>query len=212
MSGKLETPALILQMKSQLNSLTKTERRVADYIIDHPDDVIYLSVAGLAEKSETSDATVIRTCKKLGMTSYQEFKVTLAQSIAVPLKTLNEDIEEGDSIETVVNKVFESTIHTLKLTRDILKIPVIEQAADALYSARCIYIFGMGNSSAVGADLHHKMLRLGLPAIAEADSHLQRIAVATLVREGDVVFAISHSGSSKDVVDTAGMAKKKGAT
>jgi len=203
-------PALIMKMKALRPSLSKSEDRVVAYIIEHPEEVVYLSVSGLAEKSGVSDATVVRTCRKIGMSGYQDLKVTLAQDIVTPLQSIHEEITETDSDSVVMEKVFQSTIHTLKFTHDTIRIEAISQAVALICASKHIAIFGLGNSDSIAIDAMHKFMRLGIDAYAYTDSHMQMIR-SSYLGTGDLVFAISHSGSSKDVVDAAAMAKRNGA-
>lgn len=209
-AAPVPTSAVALKIHSLMKSLTHSERKVAAYILEHANEVIYLSVAELALQCGVSDPTVVRTCQKLGMSGYQELKVTLAQSLVSPLESLNEEIHEGDGPQVILDKVFQTTIHTLRYTHELLKAPELKAAADKLKAARNIMIFGLGNSSAVALDLQHKLMRLGLSASAYSDTHMAALA-ATYATGQDVAVAISHSGSSKEVVDTANLAKASGA-
>ncbi|OQB24376.1 MAG: putative HTH-type transcriptional regulator YbbH [Firmicutes bacterium ADurb.Bin182] len=202
-------PALLMKMKALRPSLSRAEQQVVDYIIGHPETVIYLSVAGLAENSGVSDATVVRTCRSLGLNGYQDLKVTLAQDIVTPLQSIHEEINEGDSVSVIVDKVFQGTLHALNFTHDTLKVEAIEQAAEAIMKARTVIVMGLGNSHSVAIDLQHKLMRLGMLSIAFTDSHMQAIAASQLTPD-DVVFAISHSGSSMDIVDSVRLAKDNG--
>ena len=203
-------PTLLLRMEAMRDSLGQAERKVVDYILENPEKVIYLSVAGLAEQSGVSDATVVRACRKLGLSGYQDFKVTLAQDIVTPMQSIHEEISEKDSPSEIVDKVFQGTMQALTLTHDSLNVDSIVSAADAMEHARRVIILGMGSSHSVAIDLQHKLMRLGIDAVAFMDSHMQTIA-ASLLTPKDVVFAISHSGSSKDVVDNTKLAKRNGA-
>jgi DNA-binding MurR/RpiR family transcriptional regulator len=209
MSDVDRMPALIMKMKALRSSLSKSEVCVIDYIIDHPEEVVYLSVSGLAESSGVSVATVIRACKDLGMSGYQDLKVTLAQDIVTPLQSIHEEISADDSASTIMDKVFQSSIHTLRFTYDTLKVDLVEKAAAIIDGSAKVIIFGLGNSQSIAIDLQHKLMRLGITAFAYTDTHMQIIA-ATYLGPQDTVFAISHSGSSKDVVDAAELAKKQG--
>ncbi|MGE4283478.1 MAG: MurR/RpiR family transcriptional regulator [Clostridia bacterium] len=211
MEDNKKVPALIMKVKALYSSLSKSEERVADYIIAHPEEVIYLSVAGLAENSGVSDATVVRTCQKIGMSSYQDLKVTLAQDIVTPIQSIHEEIEENDSTEVIIEKIFQSTLHTLRFTYDTLKAETLKMAAEVISNSNRVNIYGLGNSHSIALDLQHKLMRLGINAYAYTDSHIQCIA-STYLKKNDTVFAISHSGSSKDVVSAAEIAKKNGAT
>jgi len=204
-------PALLLKMKSLYPSLSKAEQQVVDYIIENPEKVIYLSVAGLAENSGVSDATVVRTCRSLGLNGYQDLKVTLAQDIVTPLQSIHEEIEEGDDASVIISKVFQGTMHALTFTHDTLNVDSVVKAAEAIMKARMLVIIGVGNSHSIALDFQHKMLRLGIKAVAHSDSHMQAIVCSNLSSE-DVLFAISHSGSSRDIVDSTRIAKSQGAT
>jgi DNA-binding MurR/RpiR family transcriptional regulator len=201
---------LMLKMQTLRKSLSQTEQKVIDFILAHPREVIYLSITGLAEKSGVSDATIVRVCKRIGMQGYQDLKVNLAQDIVSPLESIHEELKDGDGPEQILEKVFNSAIHTLEYTRRIASADSLEKAAGLLASADAVFIFGLGNSHAVAVDLMHKLMRLGIHATAYTDSHMQAIA-ATHTGPRDVIVAISHSGSSRDVVDAAELAKKQGA-
>lgn len=211
MEDNKRVPALLLKMKAFYPSLSKSEQQVIDYITKNPEKVIYLSVAGLAENSGVSDATVIRTCRSIGLNGYQELKVTLAQDIVSPLQSIHEEINSDDTPSVIIDKVFQGTLHAINFTHDILKSENIEKAVEAILNANRVIIIGLGNSHAIALDLQHKLLRLGIDAIALSDSHLQAIT-STCASSKDVVFAISHSGSSRDIVENAQLAKDNGST
>lgn len=203
--------ALVLRIENTIPNLSKSEQSVAKYIVANPEKVIYQSVAALAENCGVSDPTVVRTCRKLGFSGYQSLKLAMAAAIVSPNEVVHEAVHVEDDIRTVADKVFQSAVYTLQFTKDTLDFDQLEQAVNALLHARRIIILGQGASGPIANDLHHKLLRLGLDADAFTDSHLQAIACSYLDQR-DVVFAISHSGSSKAVVDNANIAKKAGAT
>ena len=204
-------PALVLKIENAMQGLSKSEKVVANYIVNNPDQVVYLSVAALADICGVSDPTVVRMCQKLGFTGYQSLKLAMAAAVVSPTQTVHEAVNSEDDVKAVTEKVFRSAIYALELTRDTLDFKAMEAAVQALSAARRILIFGMGASGSIAVDLQHKLLRLGLNAVVYTDAHLQAIACSYLTRE-DVVFAISHSGSSKAVADNAAIAKKLGAT
>lgn len=200
-----QTPAMILKIQAMRGNLSKSEQLVCDYIIQHPNEVIYLSVSELAAKSGVSDATVIRTSQKIGNGSYQELKISLAQDIVTPIQVINEEISADDSSAAVMEKVFQGILHTLNFTYRIQDANLLDKAAELLLHANKICICGLGASHAIASDIQHKFMRLGMDATAYADSHLQVICSAFL-KENDILFAVSHSGSSKDVVHAAEIA------
>lgn len=202
--------ALLLRIRSLLPGMSGAETRIAQNILDNPRDIVHLSITELAVRSKVSDASVVRFCRKLGMQGYQEMKVSLAQDLVSPIESIHEEVAEDDSAGDVLDKVFSSTMHTLEYTLRVIDKREFARALEALGAARSVNIYGCGNSASVAADMQHKLMRLGLRATAYSDSHMQCIA-STALERGDVCVAISHSGSSKDVVEAAFLAKKRGA-
>ena len=196
---------MLMKIEAMRSGLSKSELLVCDYILAHPDEVIHLSVSELAAKSGVSDATVIRASQKIGSSSYQDLKISIAKDIVTPLQGVNEEINADDPAGKVTEKVFQGILHTLDFTYRIQDPGLLEKAADILLRANRICIFGLGNSHAIAADIQHKLMRLGLSANAYADNHLQVICANSL-KENDVLFAVSHSGSSRDVVHAAEIA------
>lgn len=203
------TPAIILKMQSMKELFTKSEQRVIDAIVENPQEVIYASVAELAQRSRVSDPTVIRTCRKLGLAGYQDLKITLAKDLVNPLQSINEDISATDDSRTVTDKVFQSTIRALQFTHDTMNVADVEAAVSRILGARKIIIVGMGNSRAIASDLEHKLLRLGMDAHAFSDPHMATVAISFMTGE-DLLFCISHSGSSREIVDLAMQVSKQG--
>lgn len=211
MTNNGATPSFILKIRASMDGMSRAEQKVCEYIVEHPEEVICFSVSELAKASGVSDATVIRASQKLGSGSYQNLKISLAQDIVTPLQAVNEEISDTDPQSTVLEKVFQSSLHAINSTYNIINVKDIDKAADSMLKARRIGICGLGNSHAIACDLQHKMMRLGLSANAYGDNHLQIMAASTMC-DKDVMVCISHSGSSKDVVQAAQVAKDNGAT
>ena len=206
-----EDSALSFRIRSMIPELSKSEAAVAEYIAANAEEVINLSVSALADCCGVSEPTVVRACRNLGFSGYQALKIALIQSVGNTVQFAGEEVTAQDSMLSVVQKVFGAAADAVSLTRDSVDSAELENAAEALLKAKRIYIFGVGGSAAVAADVQHKFLRLGLDAHALADVNLQTITAAFAGRQ-DVIFAISHSGSSKVVVDNTRRAKSNGAT
>lgn len=207
----MKTVPVLLKLQTLLPTLSPAEQQVARFTIKDPEFVIRASVSELAGKSKVSDATVVRACRDLGFDSYQDFKLSIAQDLAAPLEKIQETITPKDSIQEVIDKVFLWESNTLHLTRSTMDTNAITDAVQAIMAADFVYIFGLGSSYAIGYDLQHKLMRAGIKAYAEEDSHFQAID-ATNCTSRDVVFAISNSGKSLDIVTNSQIAKDSGAT
>jgi DNA-binding MurR/RpiR family transcriptional regulator len=146
----------------------------------------------------------------MGFSGYQALKIALIKSAENTIAYSGEEVLAEDDMKLSIQKVFGAANDAINLTRDSLDTKAMEKAADMLINAKRILIFGVGGSAAVAADVQHKFLRLGFNAQALSDLNMQAISAA-YAGEGDVIFAISHSGSSKVVVDNASLAAKNGA-
>jgi RpiR family carbohydrate utilization transcriptional regulator len=200
----------LFKVESIFKSLAKTEQRVAKYILANPKDVIYLPVTELAEKTRSSEATVVRLCRKAGFKGYQDLKLELAQEIVSPLESIHEEIKLDDDTQTIVSKVFQGINDTLQYTLKVLNFDQLHKVIDLISNAKLVDVYGSGNSAAVAMDLHHKLTRIGINSRVSWDGHLQMIYSATL-KPGDLVFGVSHSGSSRNIVDSLKQAKSNGA-
>ena len=197
-------------LRSAYGGLTKSERRIADYIVDHTDEVMEQTVSDLAVHAQSSEITISRFCKKLGCSGLKELKLMLAAELsAAPQKAVH-DIQTGDSGRDVAAKVFANIAEGLQDTLSLLDYGALDAAARLLLKARRIYVFGFGNSATVCMDMATRFLRLGLAIREYADSHMQ-VTAAALMTADDVVIAVSHSGASKELLQSVQAARENGA-
>lgn len=199
----------ILNVKIQYDNFSKAEKKIADFLMQNPDNILPLYITELAEKCGTSEATIVRFAKRLGYEGYQQLKIAIAQDTET--RPINENITENDSALDVFNKVCDDIYCSLEKTKRAIDGNALEACCRAILSAKSILVFGLGNSASVATDASHKMFRLGLNAHPYTDNHMQAIAAAH-TDENSVVIGISHSGESKDVLQAMQIAKSNGAT
>ncbi len=211
MNEDISSKAFYSRIQEKLESLSKMERKTAECMAENQDKLIYSSITELAELAGTSEATVTRVCTKLGYSGFQALKVSVARELVSQQEKIHEDLKADSPPEVVIDKIFSSAIHTLTMTRKALDGKAVASSIDALCRARRIVVIGNGNSGAIALDAQHKFLRIGLNVSAYTDDHMQMIAVVSMTRE-DVLIAISHSGSSRDVAEAMQLAKENGAT
>lgn len=197
-----------LNIKMHYNKMGKAEKQIADWIEKNPGKIISLSIVELAEQCKCSEATIVRFSKRLGLSGYQELKISLASE--TDTSTVNANITSADTAYEMFEKVTNDIYFSLELTKKSLDPKSMSDAAKIICRANKIVIFGLGNSASIATDASHKFLRSGLNCVAYSDNHMQVIAASHL-KEGDVAIAISHSGSSKDIVDALKIAKEHGA-
>ena len=200
---------ILLDIKIHYPTLSKAEKKVADFIVENPTKILSLYITELAQVSGASEASIVRFSKKLGFKGYQQLKIAIAKEPeARPVST---NISKSDSALGVLEKVCEDIYCSLEKTKKSIDATALQNCANALLSAKKILFFGLGNSASIAVDASHKMLRLGLNAFAYTDNHMQIISAAHTDKDS-VVIGISHSGQSKDVIDAITIAQKNGAT
>jgi DNA-binding MurR/RpiR family transcriptional regulator len=200
----------LARIRSSFPALAASEARVANWIMQQPQKIIHLSMAQVAQACGVSDTTVLRFCRNTGFQGYTDLKLSIARDVVSPTQIIHDDIAEGDGPAVVARKVFMSNIQALYDTLEVLDEGALIKAINLLTAARRILIVGVGTSGPIVHSMYNMLMRLGLNCKAETDSYLQLMEVA-LLGPGDVVVAISQSGSSIDPVLTLKQAKENGA-
>ncbi|RKN78311.1 MurR/RpiR family transcriptional regulator [Paenibacillus ginsengarvi] len=199
-------------MKAILDQLKPSERKAADYILEHPKDVVKLSVQKLAEYSGVSEATIIRLTKTMNMKGFQELKLRIAGDLSSNIPTgVYEEIKMGASVEEIIQAVSNNNKQSIQDTISVLSFEEVERAAEALAKARKIDVYGMGASAVIAQDIHQKLNRINWWCQAYADFHAQLTSAVTLT-DRDVAFGISYSGQTNEIIESLSEAKKQGAT
>ena len=201
---------LLDAIRSQLDSLSRSEKKVALAVLQQPELVVSENITALAKSAQVSEPTVVRFCRTIGYDGWHEFKLKLAQGLALALPGANEPPAQDDLAVDLVNKICSRSINTLLDLRNSLKPDTIERALDILARAKKIEFYGQGTSGIVATDAQHKFFRSGVPTVAYADPDVHSIA-ATLLRAGDAVVAISQRGNNPALVRSVKLARKGGA-
>lgn len=206
----MEQTSCLQKIRNIYADLKDAEKRVAEYILQNPNDIIHYSITELAETCKSGEATVFRLCKKLGYKGYQELKIKIASEVVSPIEDIHEEIKEEDNSFIIMQKIFNSTIYSLNQTMKINDPQVIDEAIETLNKCNRVAFFGMAGSAAVALDAYHKFLRTGKQCVFHDDTHFQAM-VAGMFGESDCVIAISNTGSSKDLIENLTTAKQNGA-
>ena len=196
-------------LRSSYNGLTKSEQKLADYILKNPSDVMHMTMSELADAASSADATVFRFCQKLGFSGFQGLKQALAGDLFSPAESLSQEVGPEDTPQEITRKVFQDMIDALQTTGKMLDYRALEQAMDIISRANRVDAYGYGGSGVVAQDIAHRFMRFGMDVHAYSDPHLQ-IASASLLKPEDVVIAISHTGASIDLLKVLEMARSRG--
>ncbi|WP_142113403.1 SIS domain-containing protein [Bosea sp. AK1] len=191
--------------------LSPSERRVAEFVLDAPDKVIHMSIATLAEEVGVSQPTVLRFVRTMGLASYPELKLRTGQSIVAGTPYVHSEVTSSDPLDQIVDKLVDSSIYALTTLRRSIDQAVLARVVDILADATRIDCYGAGAARILAMEAQHKLMRFGIPVVAYDDTHLQRLAAATL-RKGNVALCFSHTGMVRDIEAMALKARECGAT
>ena len=206
--------SILKALSAQLESLTAADRQIAQFIIDHPNEMLAMSSAALAEATGRSQSSVVKFSQKLGYGGYQQLKLAVNKAKALewqaPGGVIHGTIDASDSYMTILQKLIGSKLLSMRETSSANNEHTIDAALDALGNARKIQLAGVGASSLVARDFSYKLLKLGRSVLMDSDSHIQLVNAAAL-NEGDVLLALSYSGRSLETLRIAEQAKGRGA-
>ncbi len=200
---------ILLQIQVLYEKMGRAEKKIADWVLKNPGGLIPLSICELADACDCSEATVVRFARRLGFDGYQALKISLARLEGNV--NISSTIKKSDTCMEMFEKVSNDIYYSLEKTKQALSEEPLLRAAKAIAAASTVVTYGLGNSAAVAMDAQHKFMRAGCRATAYCDNHMQAINASHLT-EGDVAIGISHSGSSKDIVEALKIARENGAT
>ena len=201
---------ITLTIKALHETYSESERQLADYVLEHRDLIPLKSVYDLADDTGLSTATVSRFVKKLGFPAFKDFKVALARSSGKGSSEFYEILEEGDSPEEMVRKVFLGNIKSLEDTLSLVDISDLIECARRICECGRVLFFGIGSSGHLAQDSAMRFSLLGFSSSAHSDPTEILFRGAT-AGKGDVLIALSHSGKTKITVEGCGEARKRGA-
>lgn len=199
-------------LKEKYPYMSRAGKKIADFIIEYPDEFLNMTSGMIAQKSGTSPATVVRFARTLGFKSLEDLKISTAKNLtylseAGPLNVIS---CKGDDTQTLINKLSGSLNTSIYSTLKNINTADFEQAVEFILSSKCVYLYGIGASALVARDLHHKLNRANIKAVYNSDTHMG-VEVSYYISLCDVVIVFSYSGMTKEVNIAAEQAKKNGA-
>jgi DNA-binding MurR/RpiR family transcriptional regulator len=209
-------PHTPVRIRALLPTLQPSLRRVAEQVLADPARAATLTVTELAAACDTSETTVIRFCKALGLPGYPQLRLALAAEAGRAeggrgSRVIGSDIGPGDDMRQVVEKIAFADARAVEETASQLDIAVLERVVDALARARRVDVYGVGASAFAALDFQQKLHRIGRVAFAWNDTHIA-LTSAALLGPRDVAVGISHTGVTGDTIDALAEARAHGAT
>lgn len=197
------------KIKAIKDNLSVSESKLAKFTLSSPNAVRDLSSQELANVVGVSQSAVVKFAQKLGYKGYPAFKLGVLDALNSdqPDTNLTGKITLKDNLAQIAEKLLSSKHAVLNETMRLNGEEAIEQAVDLIKSAKRILICGLGGSALVGKDFSYKLQKLGLFAVEEPDCHAQLVFASTMGKS-DLVFAISESGSTREIVNVVNQASQ----
>lgn len=198
------------QINRSLGRLSRAEKKVAEWVLAHPRQAAESTVAEVANACATSEPSVIRFCRRMGLSGFRELTIRLTEALSRDNSLVHRDVSAEDSTSDATFKVVEAAIKSLADLRAQLSTMPFNQVVEQMVEARQFVFAGLGASGLVASDASHKFFRLGTPCSAFTDTPSIR-QFAAIAGPGDVFFLISKNGDSKEISEAAKEARNNGA-
>ena len=202
----------LARIRAIAHDLPEAQQRVAKAIVTDPDWAVRAAVEEIARRGQVSAPTVVRFCRSLGYEGLSDFKLQLAQRLALGTPYLHRAVTAKDDTASLIHKILYGAAAVLTNLERQLDPAKVEQAIAKLAAARRVECFSVGMvSTFLANDAQSRFARLGLNANAYFDAHLQLVASAALSPR-DIVLAISHVGRMPTLLEAVQLAHEQGAT
>jgi RpiR family carbohydrate utilization transcriptional regulator len=202
---------MLTQIQEQTPELSRAEQRVARWVVEHPRQACGSTLAEVARECGTSEPTVIRFCRHVGLDGFREFTIRLTEALSRPASSVHNNVNADDTASDAVTKVMDASIRSLIDMRSTMSSLPVDKTVTAMKAARQIAFAGLGASGHVASDACQKFFRLGIPctALTNTPDVLQFSAVC---EETDVLVITSHGGQWPELSRAAALARRRGAT
>ncbi len=202
---------LFTLLTTQYDCLTKTEKKIASLLLEKPEEFMSAYIPELAEQIGVSQGSLHNFAKKMGCEGFASLKLRIARDL--------KDFRQADSakntekaslkeqLKTHIQQCNQSMADTYNLNTE----ETLRNAVNLLLSANRIQLHGVYHSGIAAQDFCYQLIQLGFPATFISDPLISAVS-ATMLDQNSLVIAISSSGRTKEILDTAAFAKEKGAS
>lgn len=205
----LAAATALARIRALSPSLGVGDGKVAHAVLGLGQDVCYRSIGEVASAAGVAESTVVRACKRLGFTGFQDLKLAVARGAGVPARRPPEE-PAGTPSEILATVLAGSTL-VIEEALTTVDPGVFRRLVDLLAASGTVLIAGIGGSSPVAQDAAHRLRSIGLRVDAPVDVQAQQVA-ARLLTPRDMGLALSHSGATRATLDCIRDARRAGAT
>lgn len=209
----------LLKTLYEKEKFSAVEQSIIKYMLDHPRDIVNMSIRELANKTFTSAAAIFRLCQKCGLKGYTEFKVKFISEanraldskiddLDKPIQDLNRPISSDDDEKSVIQKMAFLEIEAIEETKNELDYEQVKKIAKMLNEAKQVVLFGGDLNYYIAQSTVYHLLQANKLSVAYETQNSQ-LAKALLVENDEVAILISRTGENKRLIKIAKILKQK---
>lgn len=199
---------ILRRIEAYGKQFSNAQQKIATYILENASEIPKMTISELSDVTGASPATIVRFCQTLMVNSFSILKVEIASALSYEKpQTLN--IEPGESIEVISNKLLESSYQAMADTVHYLTADLIKTFNDIVDESDVIYTYGVGASYLVAQNISQKWSRVGKIVVCESDLHV----LMTRFVKNDLkktLIVVSNSGKTNEVVIASKIARDNG--
>jgi len=204
--------SVINQICASMDTFFETEKKIGNFIIHHPKEIVDMTVGELAKECQVSEASVSRFCKKIDMKGFHHLKISIAKEMV----SQSEDDELSnhisvDDLEQSLKNILANKVAELTQTVSMMNSENLQDILKRINNAQNVLFAAVGNTVPVAMDGAYKLNQIGISAVSTPVWETQ-LAYSYNLSPDDVVIAISNSGESTGVINILEAAKQKKAT
>lgn len=199
-----------LNLKEEMSD---TEKGIADYLLNKGRDIEKYSVRALAIGAFTSPSTVVRFCKKLGFSGFDDFKEKYLKELEYLEREpgevdFNFPFHKGDSLMKVANRISSLYTETIQDTMSLLQPDQLRHAVTILRCRANLHVFSAGTALNQAESFREKMLKIGRQVFISNNLNYQQYEAACLGKQ-DAAMIISYSGETTRIVQIAAECRQR---
>lgn len=204
----------LIQNLVNKNHFSNAEKEIANYILSHSEEIKDMTISSLANATYTSNAAIIRLCRKIGVNGYKEFKINFVQELE---KRRNSDIyvdynypfHMNESINDIMNNIAKLSKATIDAVYKHIDTKDIEKIAKIILDSKNVYCYANGDSLIRMMSFQNKLLKIGKHLINTAVLKDETV-YSTFSNKHDCGLFISYGASSSSLLSNARILKKHG--
>lgn len=195
---------LISQIETNLEQMTKLEKSIARFFLDHQASLEDLSSATISQTLHISPAALTRFAQKCGFKGYREF-IFEYENNQKDLDSQFQNIQKD-----LTKRVLVDYKAIVDQTNDLVDEDKLEQIATLLDQAERVYFYGVGSSGLVAQETKLRFTRLGLVCDAVSDTDTM-VWTNSIVDNRCLVLGLSLTGQTQAILSALETASRKGA-